>query len=254
MFDKNKKKFTRGKKDQAPRDEFDQRIIDLARVTRVMAGGKRMRFRACVVVGDHKGQLGYGVAKGKDVTIAINKAVNKAKKALITVNSVDGTIPHQVKVKFKAAKVILRPAPVGTGIIAGGAVRSLLELSGIQNISAKILGTNNKVSNVKATFIALESMLDKTRPVKEEKKVEEPSVASTSTKDTEDRKAVDGEEKTKTVAPAPKEEEVKKPFVASTSAKASADRKAVDGLEIKAAVLEKEETKAESKEVKKDDK
>ncbi|MFH1667903.1 MAG: 30S ribosomal protein S5 [Candidatus Komeilibacteria bacterium] len=160
----DKKKFNKGKRHDAPKDEFDQRIIDLARVTRVMAGGKRLRFRACVVVGDHKGKIGYGIAKGKDVTIAVNKAVNRAKKALITLKTIDGTIPHQVTVKYKAAKVMLRPAPVGTGIVAGGAVRALLELSGIQNISAKILGANNKVNNIQATFKALSSILDKTRP------------------------------------------------------------------------------------------
>lgn len=146
----------------AERDEFEQRIVDLRRVIRVMAGGKRMRFRACVVVGDNKGKVGYGVAKGKDVAIAVNKAVNKAKKALITVPIVDNTIPHQVVIKYKAAKVMLRPAPVGTGIVAGGAVRVVLELSGIKNISAKILGTNNKMNNVKAVFMALKDM--KPRP------------------------------------------------------------------------------------------
>ncbi|OIO45868.1 MAG: 30S ribosomal protein S5 [Parcubacteria group bacterium CG1_02_37_51] len=176
----DKKKFNKGKRNDAPKDEFDQRIIDLARVTRVMAGGKRLRFRACVVVGDHKGKIGYGIAKGKDVTIAVNKAVNRAKKALITLKTIDGTIPHQVTVKYKAAKVMLRPAPVGTGIVAGGAVRALLELSGIQNISAKILGANNKINNIQATFKAFSSILDKPRP-----EAKEPAIAKTeATKET----------------------------------------------------------------------
>lgn len=157
MANKNVKRGN--KRNRRERDEFDQRIIDLARVTRVMAGGKRLRFRACVVVGDHKGKLGYGVAKGADVTLAVTKAVNHAKKHLLNIDISTGSIPHQVMQKYKAAQVMLRPAPVGTGIVAGGAVRSVLELSGIKNISAKIFGSNNKVNNVKATFIALENLI-----------------------------------------------------------------------------------------------
>lgn len=100
--------------------EFEQAIIDIARVTRVMAGGKRMRFRACVVIGDKKGRIGMGVAKGADVTIAVNKAGVLAKKKIISVPIINETIPHQVKVKFKAAQVLIKPAPKGTGVIAGG--------------------------------------------------------------------------------------------------------------------------------------
>ncbi len=148
----------RGRRPEREKDEFDQKMIDLARVTRVMAGGKRMRFRACIVVGDRKGRLGWALAKGADVSIAMNKAATKAKKDLITVKSVNGTIPHVIKVKYKAAQILFKPARKGTGIKAGGAVRSVLELSGIQDISAKILGTNNKITNVHATFIALTSM------------------------------------------------------------------------------------------------
>jgi small subunit ribosomal protein S5 len=148
----------RGRRPEREKDEFDQKMIDLARVTRVMAGGKRMRFRACIVVGDGKGRLGWALAKGADVSIAMNKAATKAKKNLVTVRSVNGTIPHVIKVKYKAAQILFKPARKGTGIKAGGAVRSVLELSGIQDISAKILGTNNKITNVHATFIALTSM------------------------------------------------------------------------------------------------
>jgi small subunit ribosomal protein S5 len=151
-------------------DDFEQRIIDLRRVTRVMAGGKRLRFRACVVIGDHQNKIGYGVAKGKDVSLAVNKAVTQAKKSLLIVPIVDGTIPHSVVVKYGAVQVMLRPAPLGTGIIAGGAVRSVLELSGIKNVSAKILNSNNKVNNVKAVFKVLGEM--KFRPAKDESTVE----------------------------------------------------------------------------------
>ncbi len=136
--------------------EFDQSIIDLARVMRVMAGGKRMRFRACVAIGDKKGRVGIGLAKGADVTLAINKAVSKAKKNLVNVPIINETIPHVVREKFGAAKIMLKPAPKGTGVKAGGAVRVLLELAGIPNVVGKILGTNNKVNNVKATINALQ--------------------------------------------------------------------------------------------------
>lgn len=164
-MDQNKKNFKRKPYRERERDEFEQRIVDLRRVTRVMAGGKRMRFRCCVVIGDHKGQIGYGLAKGADVAIAVTKAVSQAKNRLLKLDIVDGTIAHQVNTKYKAAHVVFRPAPDGTGIIAGGAVRAILELSGIKNISAKILGSNNKVNITKAVFEALSDL--KTRAPKE---------------------------------------------------------------------------------------
>lgn len=151
--------------------EFEQSIIDIARVTRVMAGGKRMRFRACVVIGDKKGRVGSAVAKGADVTIAVNKAVTKAKKEVVNIPLFNQTIPHTVKVKYKAARIMLKPAPKGTGIIAGGAVRIVLDLAGVSDIVAKILGTNNKINNVKATIKALK-MLKKIEP--RQSKKEEP--------------------------------------------------------------------------------
>jgi len=149
-----------------PVQEFEQQIVDLARVTRVMAGGKRMRFRACVVIGDKKGKVGWAVAKGADVTIAVNKAVAKAKKNMIKVIFVKDTIPHQVEVKFKAAKLMLKPAVAGTGIIAGGAARSVLEMVGMPNVYGKILsGTTNKLSIVQATFKALQALKYPTKHV-----------------------------------------------------------------------------------------
>ncbi|PIZ99587.1 MAG: 30S ribosomal protein S5 [Candidatus Komeilibacteria bacterium CG_4_10_14_0_2_um_filter_37_10] len=175
MVDKpTKKRFT--KRPDRERDDFDQRIVDLARVTRVMAGGKRMRFRACVVIGDHRGNIGFGLAKGADVTLAVAKAAAHARKRLIKINIIEGTIPHQVLVKYKAAKVLLRPAPGGTGIIAGGAVRMVLELSGINNISSKIFGTNNKINNVKATFKALEILKNRPEHKTETKKEVEKNI------------------------------------------------------------------------------
>lgn len=139
-------------------DEFDQKMIDIARVTRVMAGGKRMNFRACVVIGDHKGRVGMGLRKGADVSLAINKAVTAAKKHLIKVTTVNETIPCRVVQKYGAAVVMLKPAPVGSGVIAGGAVRAVLDLAGIKNIVSKMLGSKNKVNNVMATLKALEQL------------------------------------------------------------------------------------------------
>lgn len=141
-------------------DEFDQVLIDVARVTRVMAGGKRMSFRACVVIGDRAGRVGMGLCKGADVSMAINKAVTAAKKRLIKVKTINDTIPCFIFEKFGAAKVILKPAPRGTGVMAGGAVRAVLELAGIKNVVSKMLGSKNKVNNVRATLSALEKLRD----------------------------------------------------------------------------------------------
>lgn len=138
--------------------EFDQRILDLARVTRVTKGGKRMRFRACVVIGDKKGRVAQSVAKGMDVADAVNKAVSRAKKKMIRVPIVKGTLPHAVQIKFGAAQVLLKPAPEGTGVRAGGAVRVVLELAGVPNATAKMLGSKNKINNAKATIKALSLM------------------------------------------------------------------------------------------------
>ena len=164
------------KRDNRPEEkkEFDQFIVDLARVTRVTEGGKHMSFRACVIIGDRRGRVGYGLAKGKDVQGGVEKAVRQARKTLITVPLVKGTIPHPVIFKFKAAEIMIKPAPVGSGIIAGGAVRSVLELAGVQNVSSKILSrSKNKVALVKATFGALQKFRTRAvaKPaVKEEKK------------------------------------------------------------------------------------
>lgn len=150
-----KKKMVKGKREK--RDDFEQKIVDLARVTRVMGGGKRMRFRACVAIGDKKGQVGIGLAKAADVTNAINKSANNARKSLITVPFVNDTIPHEIKLKLGAAVILLKPARKGKGVIAGGAARVILELAGVKNVTCKILGTNNKVNIVKSTIKALSS-------------------------------------------------------------------------------------------------
>ena len=163
----------RGRRDQRRESEFEQKIIDLSRVTRVMAGGKRMRFRACVAIGDQKGRVAIGLAKGIDVTIAINKAVSQAKKKLIHVPIVNETIPHALNVKVGASRLMFKPAPTGTGIKAGGIVRMILELAGIPNISSKIFGSTNKVNNAKATIKALQMFKvdDSMKKPKSKKKV-----------------------------------------------------------------------------------
>lgn len=157
MAQQRRREGGRGNERQEPR-EFDQEIIDIARVTRVVAGGKRMRFRACVVIGDRKGRVAYALAKGSDVAGAVNKAVTAAKKRLIVVPLVNNTIPHKTLQKFGAAQVLLKPAPEGTGLIAGGPLRSLFELAGIHNIVSKMQGSRNKINNVKAAYIALKNL------------------------------------------------------------------------------------------------
>ncbi|KKU27340.1 MAG: 30S ribosomal protein S5 [Candidatus Magasanikbacteria bacterium GW2011_GWA2_46_17] len=139
------------------KSEFDQYILDLRRVTRVTKGGKNLSFRVCVILGDRRGRVGYGLAKGKDVQLGVEKAVHQARKRIIKVPLINETIPHPVLYKFKSAIVMLKPAPRGSGIIAGGAVRSMLELAGVPNISSKILSkTKNKITIVEATFRALQ--------------------------------------------------------------------------------------------------
>jgi small subunit ribosomal protein S5 len=145
-------------KREAPRREFDQKVVEIKRVTRVTGGGKRMRFRALVVIGDHKGKVGMGLRKGNDVAEAVQKAVNVAKKNMITVPIENGTIPQQMKMKYKASRIVLLPAAPGTGIIAGGALRSVLELAGVKNILSKMMGSSNNVNNVKAVVAALSKM------------------------------------------------------------------------------------------------
>ncbi len=147
------RKGPRGRPDR--KDEYEQRILDIARVTRVMAGGKRMSFRACVVIGDKKGKVAVALGKGADVTMAIGKAVNKAKKDMIDVPIVNNTIPHEIYLKQGAARLLFKPARRGRGVIAGGVVRVILEIAGVQNVTSKILGTNNKINNAKCTIEAL---------------------------------------------------------------------------------------------------
>ena len=140
------------------KSEFETKVVEIKRVTRVVAGGKRMRFRALVVSGDKKGRVGIGLKKGADVAEAVSKAGAQARKLMARVPIKDGTIPYALKYKYKAAMVFLKPARPGSGITAGAPVRAVLTLAGIKNISSKMLGASNKVSNVRATFEALKSL------------------------------------------------------------------------------------------------
>lgn len=141
------------------KDEFESQLLDLTRVTRVTAGGKRLRFRATLVVGNRAGKVGLGIAKGKDVSEAVEKATRQAKKNLIQVPIKNETIPFEIETKYQSAKVLLRPQKKGRGIIAGGAMRTICELAGIPNITCKLLSkTNNKINIAKATIKALQEL------------------------------------------------------------------------------------------------
>lgn len=152
-----KKSGRRNPSEQVKRD-FDQKVVEIKRVTRVVAGGKRMRFRALVVIGDKKGKVGVGIRKGMDVTEAVSKAANSARKSLISVPLYNNTIPHELKFKYKSSVIFMKPALPGTGIIAGGAIRQVLDMAGVKNILSKMLGSSNKVNNVMATYLALSKM------------------------------------------------------------------------------------------------
>lgn len=138
--------------------QYDHEVLDVARVVRVVKGGRRFRFRASVVIGDRAGHVGFGVGKSRDVQQAIQKAQDSAAKNMITVPIEDGTIAHTVRAKFKGADVMLKPARPGSGMIAGGTVRTIADLLGIRDIVSKAYGSSNKISNVRATFAALKQL------------------------------------------------------------------------------------------------
>ncbi len=139
--------------------DYDHRVLDIARVTRVVKGGRRFRFRAVVVVGDRKGKVGVGVDKGQDVSLAIAKATHQARQAMIRVPLRDGSLPYEVESKYASARVLLRPAPKGKGLIAGGAVRAVCDLAGIANLTSKVLSrSGNKLNVARATLKAIQSI------------------------------------------------------------------------------------------------
>lgn len=138
--------------------EFEEEVIQIDRVTRVVKGGRRLRFRATLVIGNKKGKVGVGIGKSTEVTGAISKAIAQAKKNMITVPMAGQTIPHRVQIKFKSAKVMLMPAIPGTGIKAGGSVRKVIELAGIKDIMGKCFGSPNRLNNSQAAIEALKKL------------------------------------------------------------------------------------------------
>jgi small subunit ribosomal protein S5 len=148
----------RGGGRQREPSEFAEATLSVDRVTRVVKGGRRMRFRAIVVVGNRKGKVGLGTGKATEVQAAVRKAVSSAKRQMIRIPILNGTIPHDVELKFKAARVRLLPALPGTGIIAGGALRVILDHAGVKNVLSKRYGTRNKLVNAQAAMLALQKL------------------------------------------------------------------------------------------------
>ena len=164
-------------KEVSKNDEIESKLLDLSRVERMTAGGRRLRFRAVVIVGNKNGKVGVAVAKATDVTQAIEKATKLGKKRMIDVPIINGTIPYRSEARFEAAQILLRPQGKGRGLVAGGTTKLICELAGIKNISAKnISRTGNKLNNAKATILALKKIqlrsVDKVRkePLKMEEK------------------------------------------------------------------------------------
>ncbi|MDH4330815.1 MAG: 30S ribosomal protein S5 [Candidatus Moranbacteria bacterium] len=170
----NNNKKPRKFNNKREKPEFDQKLLDLARVTRVVKGGRRFSFRATMVIGNRKGKVGVGVSKGSDVSDAVNKAVNDAKKNMIEVKTQGTTITHEIEEKLGSAKVMLKPAKKGRGIVAGGPIRTVVELAGIKDIVSKSFGSSNKLNVSRATISALSKL---TEAKKSEKKTVAKKVA-----------------------------------------------------------------------------
>jgi len=159
---KKEPRFRNSRRDaDAVPKEFDEIVVNVDRVARVVKGGRRFRFKALVVVGDHKDKVGVGVAKGSDVQAAISKASEVAKKHIIRIAIHKDTIPHDCEVKYSGARVLIKPASPGTGVIAGGVVRSIIGVTGIKDLLTKSLGSNNKVNIAYATIEALRTLVPK---------------------------------------------------------------------------------------------
>lgn len=155
----NRRNNTRRRPEMVPEEkQFDERVVHIDRVARVVKGGRRFRFRALVVVGDRKNRVGIGTAKGADVTSAVAKAVEVAKKNFVTITLYKDTLAHDAESKVSGARILLMPASAGTGLIAGGVVRTVLEVAGVKNALSKSLGSTNKINTAYATLAALQSI------------------------------------------------------------------------------------------------
>ncbi len=203
----------RGARRRKEPKEFEEAIIQIARVTRVVKGGRRMRFRIAVIIGDKKGRVGFGIGKSGEVLGGIQKAVFAAKKNLIKISLDDVTesIPHEIKGKFKASQILLLPAPKGKGVIAGGAVRKILELAGVKNVLSKMHGSRNALNITRATLKALQELSTEQNPGFREKKEE------VVTEKTEDKKPAKKEKETKTTKKADKKPAAPRKAVAKKS-------------------------------------
>ena len=156
-FNKDNRKNNDRKPVRREESDMDKKVVSVRRVTKVVKGGRTLRFSALVVVGDKKGKVGIGMGKAKEVSQAIEKATTIAKKNMKPISMVNGTIPHEVKGKFSTTNILMLPAKTGTGVIAGGAARSVLELAGVKDVISKSLGSNTKINVAKATLEALKS-------------------------------------------------------------------------------------------------
>lgn len=211
----------RGPRRDRPDSRFERKIVSIKRVAKVTSGGRRLRFSAMVVVGDKKGSVGVGLGRGVDTRAAIDKGGRVAEKAMKKIELIGDTIPHEIVFKKGAAKIMLRPAKLGTGVIAGPAARAVLELAGIENVYAKVLGSNELVANTYTTFEALKQMrsarvLKKMRVMRERigiKTEMDKEKRKRAPKRKDDKKPVKKAAKKttkKTAKPAPKKKAVKK--------------------------------------------
>jgi small subunit ribosomal protein S5 len=200
----------RDNRDIAPEEkQFDERTLHIDRVARVVKGGRRFRFRALVVVGDRKTRVGIGIAKGADVTSAVTKATDVAKKNFITVSLYKGTLPHEAMAKVGGANILIKPASAGTGLIAGGVVRTILEVAGVSNVLSKSLGSSNKANTAYATIEALRKLEPATNWVNGVKKAAK-TEKTTKTEKAEKTVKTEKVEKTEKAAEKPAEKKTEK--------------------------------------------